>query len=95
VTVHVRPDLEELASKASDRKGILGMPDDERHRLMEVLLRVSAIAMQAFDCLDADAMSEKDAATILQLPDWCNEFGQGIRQHAFRKMTGRFGIEQR
>lgn len=68
------------------RKVPLNMPADERHRLMDVLLRIHQIAMTTFDALEADAISESDVFVMLQLPEYCNTFTKGIEKHARERL---------
>lgn len=68
----------------------LGMPNEERRRLMDVLLRLQKLAGDAFDVLDAQMISERDALLFLQLPDYCNAFTLGIEKFA-RSKVGRGG----
>lgn len=83
--VSIRPDLDAERAKASTVKVPLGMESAERRRLMDVLLRLHEIAMQAFDAMEADALSEADVLLLLQLPDYCNQFTRAIERHARTK----------
>lgn len=51
-------------------------------RLKEVLLQITQMALQAFDVLDTNLISEHDTYVILQLPDYVNAFTDGIKKHA-------------
>lgn len=64
------------------------METSERLDLMDVLLELSKISGEAFDMLEANLISEADVFLILQLPDWCNKFTQGIERHARRRVAG-------
>lgn len=80
--MEVRPDLEEKRRTASTTKNPLRMEKAERDELMEILLRISKISMEAFDMIEADELSEADVFLILQLPDWCNAFTRRVEAHA-------------
>lgn len=88
MTIQVRPDLDAKRAEASEHKHPLRMDEYERTELMEVLLKISSIAQEAFDVVDANALSEKDVFLILQLPDWCNYFTKAMEHQARRMAEG-------
>lgn len=64
----------------------LGMPQKERQRLMALMLRIHEQAMIAFDCLEADMVSEHDVAVMAQLPQYVNSFVDAMKAHANRRI---------
>lgn len=75
-----------MGNAPSDVKVRFGMPEPERRDLLDVLLRINAIAMRAFDVIEADAISEADVLDMTRLPDACNQFTQALTRHAHRKI---------
>lgn len=66
----------------------LRMPDDERLRAMDYLLRVSQIAGEVFDALERNAMTAREAQMVLQLSAHVNTFGRIMADHAEKLTRG-------
>lgn len=81
----IRPDLERKANEASQKKHRLGMDLTESLRLRQILLDINKMTLEVFDILDTDLVSEQDVFKMMRLPDYVNEFMQGIKEHALRK----------
>ncbi len=80
----MRPDLDAAVAVAKHRKVPLMLDNAERLRLMDVLLRITDIAGQAFDVLESKQVSEADILVIVQLPQYVNAFTSALTAHARR-----------
>lgn len=74
--MQVRPDLDKKLETASTDKKPFLIDERRRQDLMEVLLKISDISIQAFDVMDNREMSPADVFLILQLPDWANKYSE-------------------
>lgn len=74
--------LQAKAEKASTTKNKLNMDPTQAMRLREDLLKISNLAIAAFDVLDSGMVSQFDVIQMAMLPEYINRFSQGIQQHA-------------
>lgn len=77
-----RTNLREKAERADRAKFPLGLPTAKSEELRGVLLEIHRLAMQAFDCLEEDMISQHDIFSMLRLPVEINYFAQVMQEHA-------------
>mgnify|MGYP001568637646 CR=1 FL=1 len=62
----------------------LGIPENERRDMLDMLLSINKLAMSVFDAVEADAWDMTDLNNMLTLPDACNDFTLAMTRHADR-----------
>lgn len=79
--------LRTKAETASTRKGKLNMDPKVSLQLRETLLEIHKVAMQTFDVLETDMISQQDVFTMLTLPLLINKFTLTMEAHAKEQLT--------